>query len=131
MHNLNQQQQQQPTTNRYAIVIDDHASRQPLATSTEPLGAEKFGQTLKKAAADRGRKQERNCPIQLPYLPHYLHSSKGSTTWKEVGTRKFGSIAMAKFLSEATNWIKRSISDAEDVQEDNSNGSGIRKQAST
>ena len=38
---------------------------------------------------------------------------------------------MAKFLSEATNWIKRSISDAEDVQEDNSNGSGIRKQAST
>lgn len=37
---------------------------------------------------------------------------------------------MAKFLSEATNWIKRSISDAEDVQEDNSNGSGIRKQTS-
>ena len=38
---------------------------------------------------------------------------------------------MSKFFSEATNWIKRSISEHEDVQENNSNGSGsgIRKQA--
>jgi len=39
---------------------------------------------------------------------------------------------MSKFFSEATNWIKRSISEHEDVQENNSNGSGsgIRKQTS-
>ena len=44
-----------------STVIDDHASRQPLATSTEPLGAEKFGQTLKKSSS-RGRKTREKLP---------------------------------------------------------------------
>ena len=37
---------------------------------------------------------------------------------------------MAKFFGKSMNWIQRSLSDQEDVQENNSNGSGsgIRKQ---
>ena len=67
LHNLNQQQQQQPTTNRYSTVIDDHASRQPLATSTELLGAEKFGPTLKKSSS-WGRKTREKLPHPVTIL---------------------------------------------------------------